>query len=159
MVLPLLQPPSELPSYVKPFVLELKEAELRHLPGLPQSEKRKMGEGSLKSFDNCLHNLRHYGEIAFVLAGIKPCVLMAHALWPGFAKGIAEECLRPLMDKYGLEGKGFELHEIRHPMLTSNPVHPGFQWGWVFANRRHADFPLVQRVFLQRSRSPWRSCS
>lgn len=38
---------------------------------------------------------------------------MAHALWPGFAKGIAEECLRPLMDKYGLEGKGFELHEIR----------------------------------------------
>lgn len=95
MVLPLLQPPSELPSYVKPFVLELKEAELRHLPGLPQSEKRKMGEGSLKSFDNCLHNLRHYGEIAFVLAGAlagppghpATCGSCAHPTAPSAAGG------------------------------------------------------------------------
>ncbi|KAI3430321.1 hypothetical protein D9Q98_004917 [Chlorella vulgaris] len=146
--------PAGLASWVKPAVLEFKEAELLHLRRMPDSALMRLCSCSLEEVPQRRHGIRHYGDVAFCLAGVKPCALIAHGGDPAFAGRLVEACLRPLLDKYCLEAKGFQLHEIRHPHRTSNPVHPGFQWGWVLANACHHNFPLVRRAFLQPARGP-----
>ena len=56
---------------------------------------------------------------------MKPSALLAHALSKAYARDLAVECLQPLLDKYGLGEKGFELHEIRRVLdLVLMPSTP-----------------------------------
>ena len=104
---------ASLPEWVKPAVLDYKAAELAHLDALPPAVKRQLCRGSLADFERHKHGIRTYGEVAFTLAGVKPCTLLAHGADPHYFKGVAEGCLRPVMERHGLASHGFELHEIR----------------------------------------------
>lgn len=112
-----------LPPYVKPAVLAFKDAELRFLDSLPPGKKRTLGDDN---FEVEKWHIRSYGDVAFTIAGLKPCALLAHGAADWFAKELVEAALLPLMKPEGVLAKaGFELHEIKHRFRTSNPVHPG----------------------------------
>ncbi|GFR51276.1 hypothetical protein Agub_g13563 [Astrephomene gubernaculifera] len=135
-----------LPSYVKPAVLEFKRLELEYMDGLPQKVKDQLANSV--SFEVEKNHMRHYGDFAFTLAGIKPCALFAHGIGPFYGKGLAEAALLPVMREFNLEEHGFKAEEIKHNMLTSNPIHPGFKSAWVLFNTRHAGYELARKTFM-----------
>jgi hypothetical protein len=93
-------------------VLEFKRLELEHLDRLSAEQKDQLFSNEAE-YESSKHSIRTYGEVAFCLAGIKPCVLLAHAATPAYFKGVVQACLRPVMAQFGLAEKGFVLQEIR----------------------------------------------
>jgi hypothetical protein len=61
--------PAGLASWVKPAVLEFKEAELLHLRRMPDSALMRLCSCSLEEVPQRRHAIRHYGDVAFCLAG------------------------------------------------------------------------------------------
>ncbi len=71
-------------------------------------------------------SIRQYGDVAFTIAGVKPCALLALGGEPWYAKALVEAALLPLMGSVGgLAEAGFELREITHPFISEIPRHPG----------------------------------
>ncbi|KAF9049509.1 hypothetical protein BDZ89DRAFT_653153 [Hymenopellis radicata] len=97
---------------------------------------------------NAAH-LCYYGELLFVLKGVKPCVLFCHYYDPVHVRTMVERCLQPVLAQFDLLSYGFHLEQIRHPMPTTSTVHDGFQNGWILADKHSARWDLVQKVFLK----------
>ncbi|KAL3427775.1 hypothetical protein PVAG01_01284 [Phlyctema vagabunda] len=80
------------------------------------------------------------------LASIKPCTLIAHYTAQEIFTQMIEQCLKPVMEKFGLQDYGFTLRQITHPMPTT--IHDGFQHAWIFADMRSDKWKDVRQVFL-----------
>lgn len=141
----------QLQDIVKPAVEMFKAAEHSYLLSLHRDRQRKWVASHHEHVGFLPHHYYEYGQVALTLAGIKPVTLFAHCTDPEYAQEIATTVMQPVMQHFQLEQKGFQLSEIKHKLLTSNPEHPGFQGGWVLVNTNHPEFDLVRAVFLQ----PW----
>ncbi len=144
-----------LPAFVKPAAMRFRELELSYLDGLSREARHTIAKVTgEKSFDVAKHYVRSYGDVAFTLAGVKPCALIAHGAGPWFAQGIAEHALLPVVAEFGLEAHGFVAYEVKHKHRTSNPAHPGFQGAWVLANRNHPMYAAVWEAFMSPPATP-----
>ncbi|KAH9890269.1 hypothetical protein F4778DRAFT_785427 [Xylariomycetidae sp. FL2044] len=103
-------------------------------------------------------NLRHHFEIFLTLAGLKPCTLILGSyispVCPIAVNGIVIDGLAPIISRLDLGAYGFELHYIAADVLTSQVAHRGFKGGWVFADTRSEQWPLVRDIFLGPSGTP-----
>ncbi len=115
----------QLPAYVKPAVLAFKDLELQYLNGLPLSKRQKL-VGQNANFEIEKWHIRQYGDVAFTIAGVKPCAVLAYGAERWYNKELVEAALFPLMKPGGaLVKAGFELHPINDGFRTSNRKHPG----------------------------------
>lgn len=134
------------PSFVKPALLKFKQAELEHANSQPSNVKAKLAKG--EDFETARNHIRFYGDVAFTLAGVKPCALFAHGTVPQYTTGVAQKCLAPLLQELNSAGAGFVVEQIKHPLKTSDPTHPGFQGAWLLYNTLHPLYSLVKDTFL-----------
>ncbi|KXZ47457.1 hypothetical protein GPECTOR_35g895 [Gonium pectorale] len=142
-------PAVKVPPFVRPALQQLLRSELDYFNRLPDEMRRRVVGPDIERYDRVKYDMLHYGDIAFTLAGVKPCALIAHGSGgPPFIRGLVEACVAPLMRDFRLDAVGFQLAEISHSLLTSNPVHPGFQDCWLLANTRHPAYALARETFL-----------
>jgi hypothetical protein len=111
------------------------------------------------------HHVLHCGEVALAMLGLKPCVLFAHALWPGggadgapsFGAAFVADVVRPWLLEFNLLAKAencadggpvFTLHEVPSACAPF-PAHPGFARAALLVAERHSCATAAKRVFLR----------
>ncbi|KAK1218422.1 hypothetical protein PQX77_018886 [Marasmius sp. AFHP31] len=94
-------------------------------------------------------HLSYHCELLFTLGGLKPCVLFAHGSSGAvqFIDDLIRTCLNPILEEFNILAYGFLLSRISHDTPTT--THGGFKNGWVLADLRNPQYPLVERVFLR----------
>jgi hypothetical protein len=137
-------------DHLRAAFVALRDAELRWLRALPPARQRQLrdfgGGAHVTGAHWPAHTATHAGEVALVLLGAKPCVLLMIG-WPGseaepsFSAALVAEVLAPWLREFGLSaGGGFSLHAC-----TSASVPPR---SWLLLAERHALAPLVRATFL-----------
>ncbi|KAJ8075937.1 hypothetical protein PM082_021569 [Marasmius tenuissimus] len=92
-------------------------------------------------------HLSYHCELLFTLGGLKPCVLFAHGTSVQFIDDLIQTCLKPVLEEHNILAYGFSLSRISHDTPTT--AHKGFKDGWIFADLRNPQYPLVERVLLR----------
>lgn len=125
------------PPFLREAFTAYKQLEDDFFRTLPKSVRATLGHGDIKRYDP--NYLRFYGEVAFTLAGVKPCTMFMHGLSDEFVVGIVEKCVKPMMKRFSLESKGFELFRVEKELYPCyrNFAYPPWPEG-VLGVRQHA---------------------
>ncbi|KAI9205564.1 uncharacterized protein BJ171DRAFT_614990 [Polychytrium aggregatum] len=119
-----------------------KAAEHKYISTLPADHIHALtGNGQLSIQDMYL-----YGEIGFLLLGLKPAVLIHFPQLPNFASEYVQAILHPLEAR--LEAEGLRLFKIEHDLASPESR---FQLSWVVINLRHPLGAESLSVFCDRS--------
>ncbi|CAJ2510914.1 Uu.00g065390.m01.CDS01 [Anthostomella pinea] len=97
-------------------------------------------------------------DVFLTLRAIKPCTLFTFAGPPTgdgvlAMNGLVLECLAPVLAKSDLEAYGFRLQYLATDVLIK---HKGFKGGWVLADTKAAQWPLVKDLFFEAPAHPQR---
>ena len=147
---------------MKDAVHELFHSEVIFLKSLSIEDKAKIfpqwwahPDASAGKWEAPINHLGMTGEIALVLARIKPCsVTCNHFLYPEYGKKLYDEVVLPWYQKFFTEGSGF-VCELSAPGVAYYPTKNAegktadFGNNTVFRDTKHPDSSLVAEVFTR----------
>jgi hypothetical protein len=142
---------------MKGIVRELFESEVAWIKSLPVREKKKLFSGQWR--DPPINHICSTGEVALVLAGIKPCSIVSTGHYPDYGRLYYEHVLHPWYERYFAESSGF-ICELSAPGVASYtgsygdgmPVHTGFGNSSVFRNSKHEDAAHLAEMLTRTDR-------
>jgi hypothetical protein len=137
-------------AHLRAAFVALRDRELDWLRALPPAQQRKLrdfgGGAEVTGREWPAHTATHACEVALVLLGAKPCVLLMIG-WegtdtePSFSAALVAAVLAPWLREFALDsGGGFSLHAC-----TCAGVPPR---SWLLLAEAHALAPLARATFL-----------
>lgn len=137
---------------------ELFQSEISWLKSLPSEVQEEIMPGwkATLGWPAPINHIHSTGDIAMVLAGIKPCSVVGHGTYKPHGRSYYEKILRPWYDRYFKEDSGFicelSMPGVAYYVIDSKGNTVDFGENAVFRNIRHPVSDLVEEVFTRTDR-------